>query len=193
MPKNWKGGPFGVFKHQICCKRSKKLKGDFLERKKIEKKSHNAEKLKGGTLWGFSTSILSQNIKKLKWEKFLFSGKNLSAEINWKGDPLRFSNIHSDAKQQKIEGGPFGGKFRKKVSQCRKNERGTLWGFSTSILSQNSKKLKGDPLEKKFSEKKVAVPKKIEMEDPLVSPGMVCYAEKQEKPFWFSSLGQIVQ
>ena len=22
---------------------------------------------------------------------------------------------------------------------------------------------------------------------------MVCYAEKQEKPFWFSSLGQIVQ
>ena len=26
-----------------------------------------------------------------------------------------------------------------------------------------------------------------------VSPGMVCYAEKQEKPFWFSSLDQIVQ
>ena len=22
---------------------------------------------------------------------------------------------------------------------------------------------------------------------------MICYAEKQEKPFWFSSLGQIVQ
>ena len=49
------------------------------------------------------------------------------------GDLLGFSNIHSDAKQQKIEG------------------------------------------------------------DPLVSPGMVCYAEKQEKPFWFSSLGQLVQ
>ena len=29
--------------------------------------------------------------------------------------------------------------------------------------------------------------------DPVVSPGMVCYAEKQEKPFWFSSLGQMVQ
>ena len=28
---------------------------------------------------------------------------------------------------------------------------------------------------------------------PLVSPGMVCYAGKQEKPFWFSSLDQIVQ
>ena len=28
------------------------------------KKSHNAKKLKGGTLWDFQTSILSQNIKK---------------------------------------------------------------------------------------------------------------------------------
>ena len=29
--------------------------------------------------------------------------------------------------------------------------------------------------------------------DPLVLPGMVCYAEKQGKPFWSSSLGQMVQ
>ena len=35
--------------------------------------------------------------------------------------------------------------------------------------------------------------KKTERVDPLVSPGMVCYAEKQEKPFWFSSLGHMVQ
>ena len=28
--------------------------------------------------------------------------------------------------------------------------------------------------------------------ESLVSPGMVCYAEKQEKLFWFSSLDQIV-
>ena len=29
---------------------------------------------------------------------------------------------------------------------------------------------------------------------PLVSPGtVVCYAEKQEKSFWFSSLGEMVQ
>ena len=34
------------------------------------------------------------------------------------------------------------------------------------------------------------MPKK--MKGSLVSPGMVCYAEKQEKPFWFSSLDQIV-
>ena len=42
-----------------------------------------------------------------------------------------------------------------------------------------------------FSKKSLAVPKKMKGES-LVSPGMVCYAEKQEKPFWFSSLDQIV-
>ena len=32
--------------------------------------SHNAEKLKGGTLWDFPTSILSQNIKKMQEKRF---------------------------------------------------------------------------------------------------------------------------
>ena len=27
----------------------------------------------------------------------------------------------------------------------------------------------------------------------LVSPGIVCFAEKDEKPFWFSSLDQMIQ
>ena len=34
---------------------------------------------------------------------------------------------------------------------------------------------------------------KIERGDSLVSRGMECYAEKQVKPFWSSSLGQMVQ
>ena len=69
---------------------------------------------------------------------------------------MGFSNIHSVAKQQKIEGGPFGEKiFRKKMSRSAE--------------------------------------KKIGRGDPLVSHGMVCYAGKQEKPFWFSSLDQKVQ
>ena len=37
------------------------------------------------------------------------------------------------------------------------------------------------------------MPKKIGRGDPLVSPGIVWYAGKQEKLFWFSSLDQIVQ
>ena len=60
------------------------------------------KKLKGGTLWDFSTSILSQNIKKLKGRKIFIIGKNLTVpKKTERGDPLEFSNIHSDAKQQK--------------------------------------------------------------------------------------------
>ena len=80
---------------------------------------------------------------------------------------------------------------------AEKLKGGTLWDFPTSI--QNIKKMQGGPFEekkfrKKNSEKKcLAVPKKIERGDSLVSPGMVCYAEKQVKPFWSNSLGQMVQ
>ena len=71
------------------------------------------------------------------------------------------------------KGDPLGFSNIHSVAKQQKNWRGTLWG-------------------KKFPEKSLAVPKKIGRGDPLVSPGMVCYAGKQEKPFWFSSLGQIV-
>ena len=92
-----------------------------------------------------------------------------------------------------VSWGPFYEKFLGKVSQCRKKLKGrTLRGFSTSILSQNSKKLKGDHLGKIFFRKSHNAIK-TEKGDPLVSSGMACYTGKQEKPFWFSSLGQMVQ
>ena len=54
--------------------------------------------------------------------------------------------------------------------------------------------MQGGPFGEKISEKKcLAVPKKIQRGDFLVSPGIVCYAEKQVKAFWSSSLGQMVQ
>ena len=72
-------------------------------------------------------------------------------------DPLRFFNIHSVAKHEKIEENK-NFHFREKISQCRKKtERGTLWDFSTSILSQNIKKNAGRPFgETFFFEKKVS-------------------------------------
>ena len=84
--------------------------------------------------------------------------------------------------------------FGKKSHNAEKKLKGgTLWDFSTSILSQNIKKNAGGPFGEKFSfEKKVSQCRKNERGESLVSPGMVCYAEKQEKPFWFSSLDQIV-
>ena len=100
-----------------------------------------------------------------------------------KGDTSEIVNIFVA-----VEGGPFGEKtnFRKKVSQCRNTERGDPLGFFNIHSVAKQQKIEGGPFgEKKFSEK-VAVAKKTERGNPLVSPGMVCYAGKQEKPFWFS-------
>ena len=54
-------------------------------------KSHNTEKLKGGTLWGFSTSILSQNSKKIEGGPFV--EKNFRKKVSL---------------CRKMKGGPFG-------------------------------------------------------------------------------------
>ena len=97
------------------------------------------------------------------------------------------------AKHQKIEGENF--YFRKKISQCRKKtERGDPLGFSNiHSVAKQQKKIEGGPFGEKNFQKKVSQRrKKIGRGDPLVSPGMVCYAGKQETPFWFSSLDQIV-
>ena len=63
--------------------------------------------------------VLSQNIKKLKDGKiFIFGKKSHSAEKKTeRGDPLGFSNIHSVAKHQKMQGDPLGIFFSKKKSR----------------------------------------------------------------------------
>ena len=81
----------------------------------------------------------------------------------------------------------MGGKNFKIVSQCRKT--GGFGIFQHPFCRKTSKKCRG-PFGEKISAKKcLAVPKKIER----VLPGIVCYAEKQGKPFWSSLLGQMVQ
>ena len=70
---------------------------------------------------------------------------------------------------------------------------GTLSHFSTSIVTKHHK-IGATIWGKTLFQKKVSqCQKKSERADPLVSPGTVCYAEKQEKLFWFSSLGQMIQ
>ena len=59
------------------------------------------------------------------------------------------------------------------VAKHQKIEGGTLWGI--------------------FFQKSLTVPKKKQIGDSLISPGTVRYAEKEEKPFWFSLLGQMIQ
>ena len=107
------------------------VEGDPLEKKQIfEKKTHNAEKLKWGTLWGFSTSILSQNIKKLKGEIFIFGEKISQCRKKLNGGTLwDFPTSILTQNSKKIEGGTLWGKNfpKKSLAVPKKIERGTLW------------------------------------------------------------------
>ena len=82
-----------------------------------------------------------------------------------KGDPSGiFIFENSLTLPKKLKGGPCG-IFQHSVAKHQKIEAGTLF---------------------RKSRKSLTMPRKTEMRDPLTSPGMVCYAEKEEKPFLFS-------
>ena len=85
--------------------------------------------------------------------------------------------------------------FWKKSHNAKKTEREDPLGVFNIHFVAKHQKIEGGTLWGKFfsGKKSLTMPKKSERGDPLVSPGMVCYAGKQEKPFWFSSLGQMVQ
>ena len=122
-------------------------KSNFLE-KKFSKKLHTQKNGPSGAPGLASTSSWRAKVSQCRKTE--------------RGNPLRFFNIHSVAKHEKIEENK-NFHFREKISQCRKKLKGgTLWDFSTSILSQNIKKNAGrDPLGKIFFRKKsLAVPKK---------------------------------
>ena len=85
-----------------------------------KKVSQCRKKLKGSlrTLWGFSTSILSQNIRKFKGEIFIF-GKKSQCRKKLKGGTLwDFPTSILSQNSKKIEGGTLWGDFfsGKKVS-----------------------------------------------------------------------------
>ena len=63
--------------------------------------------------------------------------------------------------------------------------------FIIHSVAKHQKNSRG-PFGECFFEKKVSKSPKTEREYPLVSPGIVCYAEKEEISFWFSSLGQMI-
>ena len=66
--------------------------------------------------------------------------------------------------------------------------------FQHPFCRQAFEKMKGGHFEENniFREKVSQCQKKLKG-DALVSPGTVCYAEKQDKPFWLSSLGEMIQ
>ena len=80
--------------------------------------------------------------------------------------------LKSHNAEKKLKGGPFG-------------------IFQHPFCRKTSEKMQGEPLVKIFFPKKARSAEKNEKGESLVSPGMVCYVEKQEKHFGFSSLDQI--
>ena len=81
-----------------------------------------------------------------------------------------------------MKGGPFGEKkfLEKKVSQCRKTERGDPLGFfNIHSVAKHQKKLKWRKF--LFSEKNLTVPKKTEMGDPLGFSNIHSDAKQQKK------------
>ena len=151
-------------------------------RKKISKKLHTQKNGPSGapgpasaSPWGAERGNPLEKTERGDPLGFLNTQSVVKHQRNWRGGTLwREKNLEKSLTMPKNwKGDPLGFSNIHSVAKQQKNWRGTLWG-------------------KKFPQKSLAVPKKIGRGDPLVSPGMVCYAGKQEKPFWFSSLGQIV-
>ena len=83
-------GPFGIFEHPFCCKISKKIEGDSLEKNKFSKKM--PKNWKGDPL-GFNNihSVAKhQKIEGRPFEEFFFK-KSLTMPKKLKGHPLGFS------------------------------------------------------------------------------------------------------
>ena len=129
----------------------------------------------------FSFTVLeNRNFFEKKFSKKLHTQKNgssgapeLASASPWRAkvsqcrktervDPLRFFNIHSVAKHEKIEENK-NFHFREKISQCRKTERVDPLGFfNIHSVAKHQKRCRGDPLGKIFFRKKsLAVPKKM--------------------------------
>ena len=83
-------------------------------------------------------------------------------------------------------------KWRAKVSQCRKTERGDPLRFFNIHSVGKHEKLKKTKIFI-LGKKSHSAEKKLKGGTLWDFPTSIWYAGKQEKPFWFSSLDQIVQ
>ena len=153
-------------------------RADPSEKKQIfEKKSHKAEKLKGGPLGILKTQSVVKyqtNWRGALWREKNFRTKSLTMPKNWKGDPLGFFNVHSVAKHQKIKRGKIF-IFGKKSHSAEKNCKGGPFGiFQHPFWRKTAKKLKEGP----FGEKKFR--KKVSQCRKTMKGGTLC-----SRPVWY--------
>ena len=118
---------------------------------------------KPGTAQVGAISKAQKQQKDFKVSKYLFSSTVPEKPKSW--TELAHQREHFEifhpfcGKSLKKIGGALlvNKKFLKKsVTMPKKTERGTLWDFSTSVLSENSKKLKGGPFGEKIAQWKSA-------------------------------------
>ena len=124
------------------AKRTSKSQYTVFENRKSKKMDRVASpwRAKRGTLPKLST--FSSQLKGGPFEEKQYSKKSLTMPKNWKGDPLGFSNIHSDAKQQKNwRGTLWRKKISEKKSQCRRKLKdGTLWSRPVWYVTRKNRK-----------------------------------------------------
>ena len=84
-------------------------------------------------------------------------------------------------------------KFRKKSHNAEKKLKGGPFVIFQHPFCRKTSKIEGETFLGIFFSKKPHNAEKTERGDPSVSPDIVCCAEKDEKSFWFSSLGQMNQ
>ena len=106
--------------------------------------------------------------------------------------PFCFFLLSSVVKHPKFESGTLW--VKQILAMSKKTKGGGASMLSqTRVLSQIIKTIEGGTFGEKKLRKKSHKVEKTEKEDPLGSAGIVCYAEKQKKHFWLSSLGQMIQ
>ena len=95
-----------------------------------------------GTLWDFPTSILTQNIKKLKGGNFYLRKKISQYRKTVRGTLWDFPTSILTQNSKKIEGGPFGEKNFEKKSRRAENimKEGTLWSRPVWYVTRKNRK-----------------------------------------------------
>ena len=88
-----------------------------------------------------------------------------------------------------VEGGPFGEKkIEKKVSRCRKTEKGDPLVFFNIHSVAKHQEIEGGKFPRKIFGKKISVPNKTEKRDPLGFSNIHSDAKKQKNlkggPLW---------
>ena len=132
----------------------------------------------------FSFTVLENFSRKLHTQK---NGPSDAPGPASAGDPLRFFNIHSVAKNEKIEENKNFLFSVKNLTMPNKTERGGPFGiFQHPFCRKTSKKCRGDPLGKNFSKKSLGVPKKFKGGTLWSRP--VWYVTRQNRKNLFGSV-----